>query len=67
MNSFKVIFYTKVGGDCPVEDFLLSLDLKMRAKILGMMNLLGEKGNALREAKDDFMERGVGNEEDENA
>ena len=49
MPEFKVIFYEKENGDCPVEEFIISLDVKMRAKVIGMLELLEEKGNLLRE------------------
>ncbi len=49
MAEFKVIFYEKENGDCPVEDFITSLDTKMRAKMIGLLELLEEKGNQLRE------------------
>lgn len=29
LAEFKVIFYEKENGDCPVEDFITSLDTKM--------------------------------------
>lgn len=49
MADFEVIFYEKENGDCPVEEFINSLDAKMRAKMVGMLELLEEKGNQLRE------------------
>lgn len=49
MAEFKVIFYEKENGDCPVEEFITSLDAKMRAKMIGLLELLEEKGNQLRE------------------
>ena len=49
MAEFEVIFYEKENGDCPVEEFLSSLDVKMRAKMVGLLELLEEKGNQLRE------------------
>ena len=49
MAKFEVIFYEKSDGDCPVEEFIESLDVKMRAKIVGLLELLEEKGNLLRE------------------
>lgn len=49
MAEFKVIFYEKENGDCPVEEFLTALDAKMRAKMVGLLELLEEKGNQLRE------------------
>lgn len=36
MAEFEVIFYEKENGDCPVEDFLISLNTKMRAKMVGL-------------------------------
>ena len=49
MTDFEVIFYEKENGDCPVEEFINSLDVKMRAKMVGLLELLEEKGNDLRE------------------
>ena len=39
----------KENGEVPVEVFLNSLDLKMRARMFGMIGILQEKGNFLRE------------------
>jgi phage-related protein len=49
MAEFEVIFYEKENGDCPVEEFIKLQDIKMRAKIVGLLELLEEKGNQLRE------------------
>ena len=49
MDKFTIEFYERENGDIPVEEFLLGLDKKMRAKILGIMGILQEKGNQLRE------------------
>ena len=49
MADFEVIFYEKENGECPAEEFILSLDVKMRAKMLGLLELLEEKGTQLRE------------------
>ena len=40
MECYDVDFYHKENGDCPVDDFLESLDTKMRAKVLGAVALL---------------------------
>ena len=45
MTEFEVIFYEKENGDCPVEEFITALDVKMRAKMVGLLELLEEKGN----------------------
>ena len=46
---FEVEFYTTKDGKEPVAEFLDSLDCKMNAKLLGLMELLEEKGTELRE------------------
>ena len=46
---YEVIFYETSDGRKPVSEFLDSLDPKMRAKLIGLMELLEEKGASLRE------------------
>ena len=38
--EFEVIFYETENGQKPVEDFLLSLNTKMRTKMVQMMEIL---------------------------
>ena len=45
---FQLEFYESEDGKTPVTDFLDSLDPKMNAKMVALMELLEEKGNALR-------------------
>ena len=59
MNSFTVIAYEKEDGTIPVEEFINSLDIKMRAKIYGMLTILQEKGNALREPYSKHLDDGI--------
>ncbi len=59
MNEFIVIAYEKENGEVPVEDFLNSLDVKMRAKMFGMIGLLQEKGNLLREPYSKHLDDGI--------
>ena len=59
MAKFEVILYEKANGDCPLEEFLVSLDTKMRAKMVGLLELLEEKGNALREPYSKLIEDGI--------
>ena len=47
-KSFMVEFYETEDGKRPVEDFLDSLDNKTASKMLGLMELLEEKGDGLR-------------------
>ena len=49
MAEFTVIAYEKEDGESPVEDFINGLDVKMRAKMYGLLSILQEKGNTLRE------------------
>lgn len=46
---FSVEFFEDEDGSYPVEDFILSLDTKMRAKVFRTLELLEYKGNSLRE------------------
>ena len=49
MDKFTVEFYKKENGDIPVEEFLDGLNVKMKAKSVGLIKILQEKGNLLRE------------------
>ena len=46
---FQLEFYETKDGKAPVTEFLDSLEPKMSAKMVALMELLEEKGNALRE------------------
>ena len=59
MTKFEVIFYEKENGDCPIEEFMNSLDIKMRAKMIGLFELLEEKGTQLREPYSKMIEDGI--------
>ena len=41
---FQLEFYETEEGKTPVSDFLDSLDDKMAAKMIGLMDVLEEKG-----------------------
>lgn len=45
MKGFELIFYRKSNGDCPVSDFLTSLNTVMRYKMLHQLDLLELYGN----------------------
>lgn len=47
--TFQVEFYETKNGKIPMEEFLQTLDPKMHAKMVSMLELLEEKGNQLRE------------------
>ena len=46
---FDVKYYELPNGEKPAEKFIDSLDLKMRVKALGSIDILAEFGNTLRE------------------
>ena len=56
---FQVQFFEKENGDCPVENFILSLDTKMQAKIVGLLEILQENGNSLREPYSKHLSEGI--------
>ena len=59
MNEFEVVFYELPTGECPVEEFIGSLSPKMRAKMIGLMEILEEKGNLLREPYSKHLKDGI--------
>lgn len=59
LTEFEIIFYEKENGDCPVQEFLDSLDTNMRTKMLGLLGVLEEKGNYLREPYSKLIDDGI--------
>ena len=59
MTNFTVVPYQKENGDIPIKDFLNSLDVKMRAKMYGLIGILKEKGNQLREPYSKNLDDGI--------
>ena len=49
----------KKNGEVPVEQFLDSVNPKMRAKIFGLLGILQEKGNMLREPYSKHLDDGI--------
>ncbi len=58
-ENFEIVFYKKRGGQCPIQEFLDSLDVKMRAKALLMVALLREHGANLRLPYSKQLEDGI--------
>ena len=52
-------FYSSEDGKEPVADFLDSLDDKMSAKLVGLMEILEEKGTELRMPYSEHLEDGI--------
>ena len=57
--NFRVEFYETEAGDSPVQEFLSQLTPKMHAKVVDMLKLLEEYGNALREPYSSSLEDGI--------
>ncbi len=57
--NFDIDFYEKPDGTEPVKEFLLSLDKKMRAKVLKTIDMLAEYGFNLREPCSKPLEDGI--------
>lgn len=48
MQEFEILFYHKSDGSEPAKEFLLSVDTKMRARLLRIIELLAQNGTDLR-------------------
>ncbi|MGN1457683.1 MAG: type II toxin-antitoxin system RelE/ParE family toxin [Acutalibacteraceae bacterium] len=59
MENFEVMFYEKSDGTKPVEEFLDSLDIKMRAKMLKTIVMLKNNGYELREPYSKSLSDGI--------
>ena len=57
--QFHVEFYETEDGKIPTNEFLNSLDPKMNAKMVGLMEILEEKGNLLRDPYSSPLEDGI--------
>ena len=58
-STFSIDFYETLSGDCPIEDFIKSQNVKMRAKIYRMLELLEERGNSLRMPYSEHLDDGI--------
>ena len=59
MQKYKILFYDLPDGSEPVKEFLDSLDVKMRAKMLWTIQLLEVNGVELREPYSEALEDGI--------
>ena len=59
MAKFEVEFFETEKGEQPARDFLLSLDKKMRAKLVGTISLLQDNGYELREPYSKHLSEGI--------
>ena len=59
MTKFEVEFYETEAGRQPAKEFLLSLDKKMRAKMLHTISILQDNGYELREPYSKHLSEGI--------
>lgn len=59
MEEFEIVFYDHPNGSEPAKDFILSLDTKMRAKMLRTIKLLQDNGYELREPYSKHLDEGI--------
>ena len=59
MSRFEAEFYEKENGEQPVREFLLSLDKRMRAKMLMIIGVLQDNGYELREPYSKHLSEGI--------
>jgi phage-related protein len=58
-HKFDVLFYKKADGTKPVREFILSLPMKMRAKITRTIAMLEANGSDLREPQSKHLDDGI--------
>ena len=56
---FEVEYYEKSDGTFPAEEFILSQDTKMQAKLFHLLELLEVEGNNLREPYSKSLSDGI--------
>lgn len=59
MSKFEVEFYEKANGEQPAKEFMLSLDKKMRAKLVDTVMILQDNGYELREPYSKHISEGI--------
>ena len=59
MSRYEVEFYESENGDQPAKNFLLSIDKKMRAKMVMVISILQDNGQELREPYSKYLTDGI--------
>lgn len=59
MQKFEVLFYDRTDGVEPAKDFIGSLEIKMRAKILRTITIVADNGRDLREPYSKSLGQGI--------
>lgn len=57
--KFEVVFYRRLNGTSPMDDFLSGLEPKMQAKAMKDLNALRANANLLREPRSKSMGKGL--------
>ena len=58
-QGFEVIFYQQKDGTAPASEFIDKCEIKMQAKILGLLEILQERGYQLREPYSKLLDDGI--------
>ena len=59
LENFNIDFFELENGDCPIKDYLDSVDKKLRAKILWTIGLLETNGNMLGMPYSEHLDDGI--------
>lgn len=59
MQEYEIVFYEDEKGNVPVKDFLDSMDLKMRSKMLLSINIIKVQGPLIRMPYSEELEDGI--------
>lgn len=59
MGRFEVEYFQRSDGTYPAEEFIISQDVKMKAKLFRLLELLESNGNELREPYSKHLEDGI--------
>jgi phage-related protein len=59
MQEYEIIFYKTDNGEIPVKEFLDSLNLKMRAKMLMSIRIVRENGYQVRMPYSEELDDGI--------
>ena len=59
MNKYNIEFYVKANGEEPAKEFILSLDAKMKAKFLKILDLLEINGPLIGLPYSKYLQDGI--------
>lgn len=56
---FTIHYYTEADGSKPVQEFILSLNIKLQAKVASDLERLRQAGNEIREPQSKYLRDGI--------